>query len=382
MMTGDPASTTTEQRAMLQTSVADFVARGTDLARVRRLRGTSAEYERAVWKKMAGLGWLGILVPERYGGLGLGLAEMAIVARGLARALVPEPLTATAVLAATALSGAENEALKREQLPRLAAGDVLPALAWQERAGELDPAAIETRATPFEGGFKLNGVKRFVAGAAQADAFLVSARTTGGAVLLWLPRDAAGAQFDLEPLADGRSFGTLRLDDALVPRSGVAASGGAALEALGRAFDHGCAIAGAELAGVMERALEMSLDYLRTRVQFGRPIGSFQALQHRAVDLHIHKELASAVLEEAVAALDRGPAAPARAAAASRVKARCADAAARITREAIQFHGAIGFTDEFDAGLYLKRALVLTAWLGAASWHRRRYARLSSGVRT
>lgn len=382
MMTGDPASTTTEQRAMLQTSVADFVARGTDLARVRRLRGTSAEYERAVWKKMAGLGWLGILVPERYGGLGLGLAEMAIVARGLARALVPEPLTATAVLAATALSGAENEALKREQLPRLAAGDVLPALAWQERAGELDPAAIETRATPFEGGFKLNGVKRFVAGAAQADAFLVSARTTGGAVLLWLPRDAAGAQFDLEPLADGRSFGTLRLDDALVPRSGVAASGGAVLETLGRAFDHGCVIAGAELAGVMERALEMSLDYLRTRVQFGRPIGSFQALQHRAVDLHIHKELASAVLEEAVAALDRGPAAPARAAAASRVKARCADAAARITREAIQFHGAIGFTDEFDAGLYLKRALVLTAWLGAASWHRRRYARLSSGVRT
>jgi len=382
MMTGDPASTTTEQRAMLQTSVADFVARGTDLARVRRLRGTSAEYERAVWKKMAGLGWLGILVPERYGGLGLGLAEMAIVARGLARALVPEPLTATAVLAATALSGAENEALKREQLPRLAAGDVLPALAWQERAGELDPAAIETRATPFEGGFKLNGVKRFVAGAAQADAFLVSARTTGGAVLLWLPRDAAGAQFDLEPLADGRSFGTLRLDDALVPRSGVAASGGAVLETLGQAFDHGCVIAGAELAGVMERALEMSLDYLRTRVQFGRPIGSFQALQHRAVDLHIHKELASAVLEEAVAALDRGPAAPARAAAASRIKARCADAAARITREAIQFHGAIGFTDEFDAGLYLKRALVLTAWLGAASWHRRRYARLSSGVRT
>jgi alkylation response protein AidB-like acyl-CoA dehydrogenase len=380
-MTGNPSSVATEHRALLQASVADFVARGTDLARVRRLRGTSAEYERAVWKKMAALGWLGILVPERYGGLGLGLAEMAIVARGLARALVPEPLTATAVLAATALGAAENEALKREQLPRLAQGDVLPALAWQERAGGLDPAAVETRATPFEGGFKLNGVKRFVAGAAQADAFIVSARTAGGIVLLWLPREAAGAQLELEPLADGRSFGTLRLDDALVPRSGVAASGAAALEALGRAFDHGCAIAGAELAGVMERALEMSLDYLRTRVQFGKPIGSFQALQHRAVDLHIHKELASAVLEEAVAALDRGPAAPARAAKASRVKARCADAATRVTREAIQFHGAIGFTDEFDAGLYLKRALVLTAWLGSASWHRRRYARLASGAR-
>jgi alkylation response protein AidB-like acyl-CoA dehydrogenase len=195
-MTGDPASTATAHRAMLQTSVADFVARGTDLARVRRLRGTSAEYDRAVWKKMAQLGWLGILVPEHYGGLGLGLAEMAIVARGLARALVPEPLTATAVLAATALVAAENEALKREQLPRLAAGDLVAVLAWQERAGGLDPAAIETRATPFEGGFKLNGEKRFVAGAAQADAFIVSARTADDIVLLWVPRAAAGALDD------------------------------------------------------------------------------------------------------------------------------------------------------------------------------------------
>ena len=111
-----------EHRRLLADSVADFAARGTDLARVRRLRGTSAEYDRAVWKKMAELGWLGIVVPERYGGLGLGLAEMAIVARGLARALVPEPLTATAVLAATALAAVENEPLKQEQLPRLVAG--------------------------------------------------------------------------------------------------------------------------------------------------------------------------------------------------------------------------------------------------------------------
>ncbi|HSC93491.1 MAG TPA: acyl-CoA dehydrogenase family protein [Burkholderiales bacterium] len=371
-----------EHRRLLADSVADFVARGTDLARVRRLRGSSAEYERAVWKKMAELGWLGILVPERYGGLGLGLAEMAIVARGLARALVPEPLTAMAVLAATALSAAENESLKREQLPRFVAGELLPALAWQEEAGGLDPAAIATRATPFEGGFKVRGEKRFVAGAAQADAFLVSARAERGVVLLWLPRETAAVELSLEPLADGRAFGTLKLDDALVPRHGLVASGTVALEALGGAFDHGCAVAAAELAGVADRALEMSLDYLRTRVQFGKPIGAFQALQHRAVDLHIHRELASAVLEEALAVLDRSPAAPARAAAASRVKARCAEAATRITRETIQFHGAIGFTDDFDAGLYLKRALVLAAWLGGATWHRRRYARLAIGAST
>src|SRR3990172_6127112 len=186
-----------EHRHLLAESVADFAARGTDLARVRRLRGTSAEYDRAVWKKMAELGWLGIAFPGRCGGLGLGLAEMAIVARGLARALVPEPLTATAVLAATALAAAESDALKEEQLPRLVAGELLPALAWQEQAGGLDCTAIEARATPFEGGFKVNGVKRVIAGAAQADAFLVSARGAGGVLLLWVSRESGGAQLKL-----------------------------------------------------------------------------------------------------------------------------------------------------------------------------------------
>jgi alkylation response protein AidB-like acyl-CoA dehydrogenase len=375
-----PAHAALEHRKLLADSVADFVARGTDLARVRRLRGTSGEYDRAVWKQMADLGWLGILVPERYGGLGLGLAEMALVAKGLARALAPEPLTAAAVLAAAALAASESEPLKRGQLPRLVSGECLPALAWQEQAGTLDPLAIEASATPFEGGYKLNGMKRFVAGAAQADAFLVSARANDGIVLLWVPRDAAGARVALEPLADGRSFGTLDLVDALVPQGCVAATGAAAAEALSRALDHGAVIAGAELLGVGERALEMTLEYLKTRVQFGKPIGAFQALQHRAVDLYIHKELAAAVLEEALAALDGGPAPPQRAAIASRVKARCAEAALKITREAIQLHGAIGFTDEYDAGLYLKRALTLAAWLGHATWHRRRYARLTTGT--
>ncbi len=381
-MTGSHSTPTTaaEHRRMLADSVADFAARGTDIARVRRLRGTAGEYERVVWKQMAGLGWLGILVPESHGGLGLGLAEMAIVAKGLARVLAPEPLNAAAVLAATALIAGENETLKRNELPRLAAGEMLPALAWQEEAGALDTGVSRTRAVAFEGGFKLSGVKRFIPGAAQADAFLVSASADSGSVLLWLPRDTAGARLELEPLADGRSFGKLTLNDALVPRAQVVAAGAGAREVLARAFDHGAAIAGAELAGVMERALEMTLEYLKTRVQFGKPIGAFQALQHRAVDLHIHKELAGAVLDEALAQLDRGPDPALRAQLASRIKARCADAALRITRETIQLHGAIGFTDEYDAGLYLKRALTLAAWLGHPAWHRRRYARLAAGM--
>ena len=374
---------TAEARRMLAESVTAF-ARGSDLARVRRLRGNPAEHDRAMWKSMAGLGWLGILVPERYGGLGLGLAEMAIVAQGLARVLAPEPLAACAVLATGVLVHGENEALKESELPRLVAGETLAALAWQEEPGGLDAEPVCVEATPFEGGYKLSGTKRFVAGAAQADAFLVSARTNehgdDGFALYWVPRDTAGTALALEPLADGRSSGTLTLTDALVPRAHVVAQGEAAGKALGRALDHARAIAAAELNGVMERALEMTLEYLRTRVQFGKPIGSFQALQHRAVDLQIHKEIAAAVLEEALDRLDRDPDPAARGAIASRVKARCADAAAKITRETIQMHGAIGFTDEFDAGLYLKRALTLAAWLGSATAHRRRYARLTTAA--
>jgi alkylation response protein AidB-like acyl-CoA dehydrogenase len=219
-------------------------------------------------------------------------------------------------------------------------------------------------------------VKRFIAGSAQADAFLVTARTDDGVVMLWVPKGTAGASLALETLADGRAFGTLTLKDALVPQAHVAARSATATAAIGLAFDHANAIAAAELAGLMDRALDMSVEYLKTRVQFGKPIGSFQALQHRAVDLHIHREVANAVLEESLAALDRRPPPAERSAAASRVKARCADAALKITRETIQLHGGIGFTDDYDAGLYLKRAMTLAAWLGGATWHRRRYAQL------
>lgn len=365
---------------MLADSVEAYT-RGASLARVRRLRGDPAEHDRAAWKTMAGLGWLGILVPERYGGLGLGLKEMAIVAQGLARTLAPEPLTACAVLATGVLAHSENDALKERELPRLAAGEALAALAWQEEPGGMD-AEPRVEAAAFEGGYRLRGTKRFVAGAAQADAFVVSAREQGGdgLGLYWVPRDTAGTALALETLADGRASGILTLTDALVPRAHLLARGDAARAALGCALDHARAMAAAELLGVMDRSLEMTLDYLRTRVQFGKPIGSFQALQHRAVDLHVQKEIAAAVLEEALGELDRDPDENTRAATASRVKARCADAAAKITRETIQMHGAIGFTDEFDAGLYLKRALTLAAWLGSATAHRRRYAKLTASA--
>ena len=372
-MTSAPTSPDADHRSLLADSVRAFTGREANVARTRRWRGLPEEYDRAAWRQMGTLGWLGVLVSEQYGGSGLGLSEAAIVADGLARSLAPEPYTATAVLAARALLAADNETLKKELLPQLVSGTLIPALAWQERPGELDCNVIEAVANPFEGGYRLNAVKRFIAGAAGADGFLVTARVGPDAALFWVPRDAPGADCKLEALADGRHFGALVLNDVVVPREHAAGSAAGVASALNDAL----VVIGAELSGVMSRALDMSLDYLKSRVQFGKPIGAFQALQHRAVDVYLQRELASAVLDEALCIFDGGADAPTRARWASRVKARCSDAAAKITRECIQFHGAIGFTDEFDAGLYLKRALVLSAWLGSAAYHRRRYASLT-----
>ena len=366
---------------MLRASVANFVARGMDIARVRRLRDMSGEYERSVWAQMAELGWLGVLIPEEYGGLGLGLAEAAIIAEGLSRSLAPEPYTASAVLAAGAIVQSDNERLKSTLLAEVAAGKTIPALAWQEQAG-VDTAHVRTHATRFEGGYRLNGEKRFISGAAGADGYIVTAGADAGPALFWIPRDTPGATLRLEKAADGRHFGALSLSDVMVSRENLLASGSRAESALQRALDDARVIASAELYGVMSRALDMTVDYLKTRVQFGKPIGSFQALQHRAVDLYVQQQLASAALEHVIGALEHECDPRLRSALASRAKARCAEAALTITRAAIQLHGAIGFTDEYDAGLYLKRAMVLAAWLGGPAWHRRRYARLALEARS
>ncbi|MCC7081297.1 MAG: acyl-CoA dehydrogenase family protein [Burkholderiales bacterium] len=368
----------TDERRMLAASVADFARRATDMARVRKWRGVAPGFDRALWREMAALGWTGLLLPERFGGMALGFAEMAEVSRGLARVLMPEPLVACAVLAARALGHCDNEALGAELLPRIAAGELIAALAWQEQAGDLGSRAPVTEAALGSGRVVLNGAKRFVAGAAGADGFIVSARAGAGVVLVWVPAATPGLSVRLEAMADGRFAGRLELADARLPEKHILAPAEIAQSALDRAVSEATVMAAAELLGVMSRTLEMTLDYLRTRVQFGRSIGSFQALQHRAVDLYVQEQLASVALADAVSAIDDRPDDPTTAAAVSRAKARCSDAGSLITRQAIQMHGAIGFTEDSDVGLYVKRALTLSAWLGNSAYHRRRFAATAS----
>lgn len=255
---------------------------------------------------------------------------------------------------------------------------LLPCVAWQEGLGGLDPTRIDTVAQADGADILLTGTKRFVAGAAGANGFVISARAASGYGLYWVDAQDEGLTLKHETRADGTPSGLLQLDKVRVtPENVFSPAGPDGLAALERALDEAAVLAGAEMLGVIEAALKMALEYMRTRVQFGKPIGSFQALQHKTADLYVQQELVRAVLDDAVRTLDSDDVtAQERTLAASRFKARASDAGLRVTREVIQLHGAIGFTDEYDAGLYLKRALVLSAWLGNATAHRRRFAAL------
>ena len=368
------------QRTMLRDSVVRFLRDSEPIARMRRMRATQPGFDRNVWTQMAEFGWLAILIPEDYGGLGLGFTEMSIVLEQLAKGLTPEPVISATVLAGRAISHGENETLKQELLSGLATGELIPALAWQEDVSTANPETVATSAVSGSSGYRLSGNKHFVHGTPGADGFVVSATKDGEPLLCWVPADANGITIQPRPLADGRFCSSVEFNEVTIDRDHFLAVGPAARQALDCAINETLIMIGSELCGVMSSSLELSISYLKTRVQFGKPIGSFQALQHRVVDLQIQNELSMAAVTDSVTLLDNNPAAPRNAVNASRVKTRCGNAALQITRESIQLHGAIGFTDEYDAGLYLKRALVLSAWLGNSNVHRRRYFDLTQNT--
>jgi len=365
-----------ETTAMLRDSARRFAAQELSPGRLRRLRVESPHFAPATWAAMAGLGWTGLLVPVACGGSGLGLAGMVAVLEEVGRPLLPEPLVPCAVLAATALRHGDNPVLQHRLLSGLADGSLLPALAWQEGPTFYAAPAMATRASRQPGGWVLDGTKRFIRPGAGATGWLVVADSGDGLLLCWLPAGQAGVRHTAEPLTDGGASGRLWLEGVLVPDEHVLASPGTGQAALDAAIDTALVATGAELLGGMRGAMALALDHLRTRRQFGRPIGSFQALQHQAVDMLLQQELSAALVAEAGQCFDSLPSACARAVLASRVKARTAVAALQIAKGAVHMHGAMGYTDECDVGLYLKRALSLAAWLGTAAEHRSRHAAL------
>ena len=360
-----------DQRRMLADSVAQFCAREHGEARVRACRDREPDFDREVWARAAGLGWLGIVVPEADGGLGLGFGDLAQVLGPWGAACAPEPLTAVGVLAGRTLVHADGPARDR-LLHRIVGGDLLAALGWADAGGEMRPL----RAASRPGRYVLDGEARFVV-PADADGWLVYGGEAPQDAIFWVEAGTPGLRVERERRADGSGAAWLRLDGVTVAASDLVATPGRGAVVLERAVDEARIALALEMAGMMRKMLDLTLEYLRTRVQFGKPIGSFQALQHRAVDLYVDCELAHDVASAAAQAADGGAAGVELSLWASRAKARCADALARTSREAVQLHGAIGFTDEYALGRYVNRALVHCAWLGGADAMRRRYAALA-----
>ncbi len=339
-----------ERIRMLRESAAAIVPPGGDLARIRALRFTRPAFDRAAWQQMCAMGWPGLRVAEESGGAGLGMAEFIALAEELGAGLVPEPLVPCAMAA---------RLLRGRPLDALLSGESVVIPAWQERADTIEPG----RDTQFRDG-RVTGQKVFLPMAAGMDVFLVA--TADGLVLV--RADAPGVTVEAVATQDGGAYGTLTQSGA----PGDAVSGD-----LAEAIEEAILATAASLLGIMERSFTITLEYMRTRKQFGRPIGSFQALQHRAADLKLQIALTRASVEAAASTLDAGGPLAARRVAVSRAKARASEAAMLVTRQAIQLHGGIGYTDEYDVGLYLRKAMVLANSFGSAALHRRRFAALS-----
>jgi len=343
MSTDDDRS---ESLRMIRDSAAGLAPRTGDLRRIRALRFNEPGFDREVWRQMCEMGWPGLLVSEAHGGSGLGVREFCALTEELGASLVPEPLIPAALAAML---------LPEDHLGAVLNGERIVLPAWQETPHSIEPVG----ATVLAGG-RLNGRKMFVAMAAGADAFLVT--LPDGLALV--ERDAPGVHVVSTPAQDGGNFATVTFDGA--PAEFVAGDACEALEIAALATS-------AYLLGAMDRVFGITLEYLRTREQFGRKIGSFQALQHRSADLKIQLSLTRAVVDAAARTMDESTDVRERRAAVSRAKARASDAASAMTRGCIQLHGGIGYTDAADPGLFLRKMMVLAPMFGSAAWHRARF---------
>ncbi|MDO8772531.1 MAG: acyl-CoA dehydrogenase [Burkholderiaceae bacterium] len=359
-----------ESIGMFRDSARGFLSVVDQRQRVRALEELGGGFDRSTWTQIAGLGWLSILVPESNDGLGLGIAEVCAIAGEVGRELLPEPFLDAGVHPVALLARLPDGALRNKLLTAIQSGETVAGVAWQETAGEVEAGNGLTNATLEGDTVRLNGHKRFVRPGTGVDGWIVSANLGEQRALVWLPSSAPGLQVGDEFGIDGSVTSTLHFHDAI---GSLLGHGDAAQTALQAANDLARIAQGAELAGIARRSLELTREYMTTRVQFGKPIGSFQALQHRLVDGLIQVELAEACLRDGLASLTESSLASV----ASRIKARCAHAAMEMTRMAIQLHGAIGTTNEYDIGLYFKRALTLSSRWGNATAHRRRYAQLA-----
>ncbi|QQS13051.1 MAG: acyl-CoA/acyl-ACP dehydrogenase [Rhodospirillales bacterium] len=362
----------TSEQEEFRTGLRRFLEGRSPTTEVRRLIETDAGWEREGWKKLnQELGLTAVHIPEAYGGQGFGCAELAIVMEEAGRALLCAPYFATAALATNAVLNAGTEAQKADLLPGIAAGDTIATLAFTEDDGRWDAGAVATTATEAGGAYKLDGVKSFVLDGHTADLIVVLARKPGstgeaGLSLFTVQGDAAGLERKrLKSMDATRRLARLRFDGVVATPLGEV---GAAAAPFARTMIQASVLLANEMAGGAEKLREAAIDYAKMRMQFGRPIASFQSLKHKAADMLVDVELAKSAAYYAAAAVDEGdddlPAV------ASLAKACASDAYLQTAIHAIQIHGGIGFTWDNDTHLWFKRAKSSEAFLGDATHHR------------
>ena len=371
----------TEEQQLLRDTATQFFQERVTIQNLRKLRDEKNEtgYDRALWKEMADLGFAGIMISEKYGGTEFGPVGLGLVLEQAGRVLAATPLTSTVLLCGSAVQLAGSANQRQEILSAIAAGDRVMALALEEGPHH-NPTRIATKATAQGGNYVISGKKTFVLDGHVADQLIVAARTSGqesdvaGITLFLVDPKARGVNITRTHMVDSRNAADIEFDNVEVPESAVLGSVDGGNDVLEQVLDIARIGLSAEMMGLVQQVFDNTLEYLKERKQFGVPIGSFQALQHRIAHLFAELEICRSVVLDALTALEeRRNDVPQ---IASLAKARLSDTARVMTNEGLQMHGGMGMTDQFDVGLFMKRARVAAATFGDANFHRDRYAAL------
>jgi alkylation response protein AidB-like acyl-CoA dehydrogenase len=371
----------TEEQELLRDTARKFLDSECPTKFVRQMMATEDAVTGEFWTKLAEQGWLGITYAEEDGGSGLGLVDLVVLMEEIGRAVMPGPFPATVLLGGAAIAEAGSPAQRAEWLPRIAAGDIKATLAASEPNARWDAAGVTLSARETRGGFVLNGTKLFVPDAHLADVLVVAARSRDGSTmedgisLFLVPKGTPGIEVKLLPSVDEtRKLCEVRLANVALPATALLGELHQGWPVLARVIDSAAVALSAELCGAAQRVLDITVDYAKMRVAFGKPIGSYQGVKHKCADMLIEIENAKSLTYYAAWAFDQGE--PDATMAVSMAKAAASDAGRKVCAAGIQLHGGIGMTWEHDLHLYLKRAKALEIAFGDATWHRERIARL------
>jgi alkylation response protein AidB-like acyl-CoA dehydrogenase len=370
-----------EEQDLLRSTARKFFENECASETVRKLMDGSEGMTPDLWKKIAEQGWTGLIFADEHGGMGLGFVDLVVLMEEMGRAVVPGPFFSTVLLGGLAIREAATDAQKKTWLPKISSGEARATLAWMEPSAELGARGVTLQAAAKGAGFTLSGTKLFVQDAHTADVIVVAARTASGknpeegVSLFLVPKGTPGMSVTLLPTMDQtRKLCEVELKDVVLGAEALMGQAGSGWAPLARVIDRATVALCAEMCGGAQKVLDMTVEYAKIRQAFGRPIGSYQGVKHRAADMLVDVENSKSITYYAAWAMDEGV--PEGQLAVSMAKAYVSDAYRRVSGAGIQLHGGIGFTWEHDLHLYFKRAKGSEFTFGDATWHRERVAQL------